>query len=564
MPDWLRDLPSESSAEGEEAEEILSWLQDVPVEPTTAAEAKEAMPDWLQDVVEGPSAVPEEPGILAPPVEERAPEPPPEAEEAPALPGPRSLEESVPPWLEGEDAAKGAKEPLGEALPSPGASPLVPTEEMTLEDKDLIDLLAELDEEEPEVVEEQPDIAIERAELPEWLRSQRPSEIEEMLPREEEEEAPGVFESELAAAKPKDIEDLRFEAILGKTGAEEPHPELAGALKDVRGVLKPEPIFIAPQPEKIVEDVVVTEEQARRIEAVRSALAAEHEGAILEGLRRRVFPIERWLTTLLVLAAIIVPIVGGFRPMPAPQTRSLAVREVMEVVDALPEGSRVLLAFEYEPDTAGELDVAVEAVAAHLMSREAYFYAISTRTTGRDVAQHVLTDVTSGHADYAYGERWFNLGYLAGRPVGLRRLALGAYVGGVSPLVQDYRGNPTGLASDDLYHFDAIVVFAAHPEEVRDWVEQVGQVTDMPMVAVVSASAAPVVYPYEQSGQLAGVINGFSDAITYSVSTQAFSSEMATRWNAQALASLAAAALILGGGIFHGLMVLRRRSEQTQ
>jgi hypothetical protein len=555
------------------------------------------MPEWLQeaqqmapppplDVAPPPSAAvpPAEPPPREPPAEERMPEPepPPVAEDISALLGEMPLEESVPSWLEDIGAPEEEEKPLGEPMPAFDVSalegetgapdwpeealPQVPEPVeggLTGDEKEFLDLLAELEAEEPGPAEERPAVTIEQAELPEWLRSQRPEEIEKILPTERV-QAPGTIESELAAAEPRSIEDLRFEAILGETGAEEGRPELAGVLRDVRGVLKPEPIFVAPEPERMIEDVVVTEEQAKRIETVVSALAAEHEGAVLGDLRRRAFPVERWLATLFVLAAIIVPIVVGFQPMPAPQTRSLAVREVIEVIDALPEESRVLMAFEYEPDTAGELDVAVEAVVAHLMSRDANFYAISTRMTGRDVAQRVLTAATDNQADYAYGERWFNLGYLAGRPVGVRRLALGAYIGGESPLIRDYRGNPTGLAPDDLYEFDAVIVFAARPEEVRDWIEQIGRVTDMPMVAVVSASAAPVVYPYAQSGQLAGVINGFSDAISYSVSMQAFSPELATRWNAQALASLVAAALIIGGGLIHGLIALRRRSERTQ
>ncbi|KKK47040.1 hypothetical protein LCGC14_3159210, partial [marine sediment metagenome] len=62
---------------------------------------------------------------------------------------------------------------------------------------------------------------------------------------------------------------------------------------------------------------------------------------------------------------------------------------------------------------------------------------------------------------------------------------------------------------------DLSIVFAAQADDVQHWLEQVQPLNQAPVVAVVAAGADPVVRPYLDSGQLAGLVSGFDGAYNY-------------------------------------------------
>ena len=59
------------------------------------------------------------------------------------------------------------------------------------------------------------------------------------------------------------------------------------------------------------------------------------------------------------------------------------------------------------------------------------------------------------------------------------------------------------------------VVIAARAEDVQYWLEQVAPVNRAPVVAVTAAAADPVLRPYLDSGQLAGLVSGFDGGYHY-------------------------------------------------
>jgi hypothetical protein len=125
-------------------------------------------------------------------------------------------------------------------------------------------------------------------------------------------------------------------------------------------------------------------------------------------------------------------------------------------------------------------------------------------------------------AEYPYGERILNLGYLPGQTAGVRSLAFLPSL----PSFYDWRQTldeyPEWQDVDNLEDVALIVAVADSPFAVRWWVEQMGPGTqaNRPMVAAVSAAADPSVRPYydrndPQSGQLLGLVSGVTDAAAY-------------------------------------------------
>jgi hypothetical protein len=59
------------------------------------------------------------------------------------------------------------------------------------------------------------------------------------------------------------------------------------------------------------------------------------------------------------------------------------------------------------------------------------------------------------------------------------------------------------------------VVLAAQATDAQAWLELVAPVQDTPVIAGVAAGADPILRPYLDSGQLAGLVSGFDGAYSY-------------------------------------------------
>ncbi len=606
IPDWLAEVEGLGSPKASSptpaieppAEEIPDWLQGIGVsEPPSALSAEPSPPvvpssegeaDWLAQI-----------GLSKPAsVEPATPPPAPPSDEAPdwlrdlipSTPSPAPPEK--PPahvTPEGDDwiSALGLKPASGETFPSPEPSPppVAPAPDITSEPRgatapdwlglidfseqpgpslpvageDLLGLSADLAP--PPVL---PDIE----KVPEELFSA--ADISELLAEGIPEEKPADELPEAAPELLAQIGDLRFEAITGQpAGKAETTPETVGALKDVTGVIRPELLFdgVTLQTRSLVDGTVITKDQTRRIELVQKLLGHESEGVSVSGRRRRALPIVRWLVSIVIAAAIILPNMLGFTLLDPSLAQPDSVRAIYQLIEALPPSGHVLVAFEYEPDTAGEMQILAQALLEHLAERpDLTVYAISTRITGPAMAQSAFGQVTPTHiGDDEPGGRWINLGYISGEANGVSALAVGSSPGVPSPLAFDYLGRPTGITATRLTELslDLIIVLASRTDDLRIWIEQAGRPTGLPILAAMSASSAPTAYPYQQTGQLAGVLSGVNEAIAYrTASGNNPAPSVIAIWNAQASGALVAALVIALGGVIYGLATRREQQEQ--
>jgi hypothetical protein len=408
------------------------------------------------------------------------------------------------------------------------------------------DLLAPAAPEEAEATELEP------AELPDWLR--------EVAPGEQAAGPAGpAVAPELAGPLAAQMSDLRFEAITGYAGRVEGVTETVGALKDVAGVIRPEILFdgASLQVGKLVDQVVLTPDQTRRVEVLKATLAREAQGVTVSRKGRMALPIIRWITALVLIAAIAAALVGIYDlPAPVPGT---GPQRAHDALVGLPASAVVVAAFEYEPDAAAEMQPLAGALLAHLARRgDVTVYALSTRLTGPAMIRQAFGSVEAP-------DEWLNLGYLSGGPNGVSALIVGGLPGVASPLQDDYRGAVTGLAATRLADLNPslILVLAARSEGLRLWVEQAGAPSGVPVLAAMSAGSAPLAYPYQQSGQVIAVLSGINDAVAYeTLSSGVGVPSLRSTWNAQALGGAAAALLVIAGGLIYGLAASRQQEQE--
>jgi hypothetical protein len=346
-----------------------------------------------------------------------------------------------------------------------------------------------------------------------------------------EEERDGLALPELApeAAEPEAGEPLA--AAAGRIGL------LAG----IQGALPAEPLFAQPQ----VEVRAPGTEQPQRPELLDSQAKLFAEivappaelplGDIAQPRARSLAPLARWIIYALLLAAVTLPLLLG-DSLPSLLQGSLlpgvsflvkrsveatpAVTSLYQQIESLESGAPVLVAFDYDPATAGEMDALAQAILRHLADRQMRVVAVSLMPAGPATAQNLLRAEVADQPAYSegYGQHYANLGYLPGGATAVRLLGQSLEVA----LPSDFFGNPVrnlgvlqGITSVGDFHL--IVELAATQDTLRWWIEQAGTPYDVPLGAAVSAAMEPLARPYylTASRQLVGLAGGVPGAAMY-------------------------------------------------
>ena len=537
VPEWLREIAPPEVAPAEAApataappteaptpEAAPPTFEAPPEEPTPAAPAPAPgeVPDWLREIAP-PEAAPAEaaPAEAAPPTEAPTPEaaPPtfeaPPEEPAPAAPAPAPGK--VPDWLR-EIAPP-------EAAPATETAPAVPP---------LAEVPAEAD----------------ITEVPDWLarvQAEPGAPSAPVSPILIEGEAPspplgpeaGVTGGEelAPAAIPDWLEDLRPVPEELPASIEEEPEETEGLLAGLRGVLPPIPAFKTPDQR---EDAQVAGEVGRsRAELLQSLLTRPTEAPRPEARKRGVTlgeRIQRWLMAAVLLIATLSTSLAPRLSLNIPSlTQPLALASVTRAYDAIQgisAGDSVLVAFEYGPAEADELDLVAEPMLRHLLDRGAQIYAASTQPEGQAVAEAVLSTLDAPRQQ-------FSLHYKPGDATGVSQMLAEA-------------GTP-----------QLVLVLTARPGPLRWWVEQTTLHSDtIPILGGMSTALESAASPYldVSASQMQGAIYGLSGAASYE-RLGGSTGQATQRLDALALGHLSIVGLMILGAVFYALRGLRRRAK---
>jgi hypothetical protein len=261
-------------------------------------------------------------------------------------------------------------------------------------------------------------------------------------------------------------------------------------------------------------------------------ITAAEEAAPARTRRRSRYKFDRLLIAVLVLAAVLLPFFVsstrlGSLPPPAFAAGSRQ-SAVFDAVNQLSAGQLVLVAVEYGPTGAAELDGMADDLLRHIVMRGARPVLLGGNAVGllhaREVLERINTDssflakINRAGRPLAANADYYVLRYLPADAVGLR-----SFSGDVASLVStDVNGAPTNLKAKGLADFARIIVISERPEELRGWAEQVAPLmSGRPLLAAVSAAAGPLAEPYMMPSSpvglsgLGGMLVGYRDAYTY-------------------------------------------------
>ena len=201
--------------------------------------------------------------------------------------------------------------------------------------------------------------------------------------------------------------------------------------------------------------------------------------------------IDRRFIFLLVLAAVVWPLL---HPLRLPMDVSPPVQNLYDAIDAVPEGSIVMLAADYSPDTMPELQPMTETFIRHAFRRDLRIVVACLWPASPPLVEQALGPL-SEEFDKEYGTDYVNLGYMAGGIVTL--LGMGASIPETFPT--DYGGTPVDEIPlmQEVQNFDDIAFVmevSAGTPGTREWVQQVQSRFRVNLASGTTAVGAPNFY----------------------------------------------------------------------
>ncbi|MCD6362339.1 MAG: hypothetical protein J7M38_15890 [Armatimonadetes bacterium] len=259
----------------------------------------------------------------------------------------------------------------------------------------------------------------------------------------------------------------------------------------------------------------------------------------------RLMTLDRRWVFLGIALAVGIPIITGLTlPLGkvAPPTR-----QVYDAIEALEPGDVVMIAFDYGPSSMPELQPQAMALLRHCFSRHVRVLTMTLTPQGTALARKALT-TAAAETGAENGRDYVNLGFKVG----------GAQViAGMGESIQQvYAQTADGDMTDSLpvmrgvndYDDIALVIDLASGDAPKTWIAFARERYHQDIAVGITAVMATDLYPYLQSGQLVGLINGLKGAAEYERLIDATGMGM-LGMSAQSIAHLLIIVLVVLGNI---------------
>jgi len=264
---------------------------------------------------------------------------------------------------------------------------------------------------------------------------------------------------------------------------------------------------------------------------------------------------RRWIFLvmgLLVLGPLIFP-------LPLPITVSPRVKGFSDAIDAVPEGSTVLLACDWDPGGKPEMQPMTRTALRHLFSRKCKVVITCLWNGGPGIVDETCRGVAD-QMGKKYGVDWIDLGYKAGNEAVM--VLMGQSIG--NTFTEDIHGQksadfPIMRGVKNYSSFPLLVSISSGYPGTKEYMQQVQGRFHIKVVAGVTAVSAPEFYPYLQSHQLLGLLGGMAGAAEYE-KARGESGDATRGMVPQSFAHLFVALCILAGNAVQWMKARENRS----
>ncbi len=270
---------------------------------------------------------------------------------------------------------------------------------------------------------------------------------------------------------------------------------------------------------------------------------------------------RRWIFLGIALA-VVIPIVTKYtlpQGKPAPPTVA-----VYNYIEALKPGEVVMIAFDYSPSSMPELHPQALAVVRHLLQHKLRVVSVSLNIQGTSLGRDLLSQV-GGELGAVDGVDYVHLGFKPGGSQVI--LGMGESIAQVYPTAADGRPIADLPVMEGVKTYDDVsllIDFAAGNLPFA-WIAFAGERYNQKIAAGITAVMATDLYPYLQSGQLVGLINGLKGAADYEALLGIEPSEAPGMlgMSSQSIAHLLIVVLVIAGNIAYFASGRHRRRGRS-
>ena len=229
---------------------------------------------------------------------------------------------------------------------------------------------------------------------------------------------------------------------------------------------------------------------------------------------------RRWIFLAMALCVAIPILVIGLTGKTLPESPTPLAEAFFHEVDVAGESQgrpgRVLMAFDFDPASAGELSPMASSLVHQCAERGQKMYFVSLWPVGPQMIEDAIAKVINRHyPDLVYGEDYVNLGFKAGNEQVIKVMGI--------DLTTEFRTDTKGTPLDQipmmegittLENFDLIAEISAGYPGTKEWVLYAATQFNIQMVSGMTGVQAPLMYPY-YPGQLDGLLGAIKGAAEY-------------------------------------------------
>lgn len=228
-------------------------------------------------------------------------------------------------------------------------------------------------------------------------------------------------------------------------------------------------------------------------------------------------PVGRRTVFVYVALAVSLPL---FMDMKVPLPVTTDVQNLYESLEELPSGAKVLVAFDYDPPSAPELQPMAVAFMKYAFRRGFKIIVMGLWPQGPQQANQAFEtafeDPEIAAMNLQYGVDYVNLGFQSGNEFVI--LSMGTAFKRMFP--QDdrripYDSIPLMRNIVNFSNIDYVMNFSAGKPGTVEWVQVAADRFGARLGAGNTAVQAPMIYPYLRTGQVVGLLGGMSGAAEF-------------------------------------------------
>ena len=267
--------------------------------------------------------------------------------------------------------------------------------------------------------------------------------------------------------------------------------------------------------------------------------------------------VDRRVVFAIIAVAVLIPLL---KPIGLPVQPTSTTRMVFDAIEELPEGSRLLVSFDYDPAPKPELHPIAIAILRHVFRKNIKVYVTCLWPGGPFMAKDALDEVAVKEFGKVYGVDYVLLGFRPGNE---------AVVKGIASNIRylytvDYKNTlideiPMMDGIQNLKDFDFVFDLSSGWPGTVEWIQYGTDPSGVPLASGNTSIQVNEVIPYVNTGQMKGLIAGMPGAAEYETLIGR-KGEATAGMDAQSIAHLVIVFFILVGNITY--YIERKRSRQ--